>query len=115
MKIVVCVKRVPDTEARIRVAGDGRSADPTGVKFIANPYDEFAVEAALRFREAAGEGEVVALSVGGSESAETLRTILARAADVTPPATVVVGEVVGVRGQVLALLERAGAGFAKAG
>ena len=45
----------------------------------------------------------------------TLRTILARAADVTPPATVVVGEVVGVRGQVLALLERAGAGFAKAG
>ncbi|HEX6926240.1 MAG TPA: electron transfer flavoprotein subunit beta/FixA family protein [Longimicrobiaceae bacterium] len=81
MKIVVCVKRVPDTEARIRIAGDGRSADPAGVKFITNPYDEFAVEAALRLREAAGEGEVVALTVGGPEAAETLRAVLAMGAD----------------------------------
>ena len=48
MKAVVCVKRVPDTEARIRVAGDGVSIDPSGVKFIVNPYDEFAIEEALR-------------------------------------------------------------------
>ena len=81
MKIVVCVKRVADTEARIRVAADGRAADPSGVKFILNPYDEFALEAALRFREAAGEGEVVVLSVGGAEVAETLRTALAMGAD----------------------------------
>jgi electron transfer flavoprotein beta subunit len=81
VKIVVCVKRVADTEARIRVGGDGRSIDPAGVKFVPNPYDEFAVEAALRLREGAGEGEVVALAVGGAESAETLRTILAMGAD----------------------------------
>ena len=81
MKIVVCVKRVADTEARIRVAGDGKSVDPAGVKFVPNPYDEFAVEAALRLRDAAGAGEVVALSVGGAECAETLRTILAMGAD----------------------------------
>jgi electron transfer flavoprotein beta subunit len=81
VKIVVCVKRVADTEARIRIAGDGKSVDPAGVKFVPNPYDEFAVEAALRLRDAAGAGEVVALSVGGAECAETLRTILAMGAD----------------------------------
>lgn len=81
MKIVVCVKRVPETEARIRIAADGRSVDPAGVKFIPNPYDEFAVEAALRLKEAVGEGEVVALSVGAADSADTLRTILAMGAD----------------------------------
>jgi electron transfer flavoprotein beta subunit len=81
MKAVVCVKRVPDTEARIRVGGDGVSIDATGVKFILNPYDEFAVEAALKHREAAGAGEVTVLTVGGPESAETLRTALAMGAD----------------------------------
>lgn len=81
MRSVVLVKRVPDTEARIRVAGDGTSIDPAGVKFVMNPYDEFAVEAALKQKESAGEGEVTAISVGGSESAETLRTALAMGAD----------------------------------
>ena len=81
MKSIVCVKRVPDTEARIRIAGDGSSIDPSGVKFVLNPYDEFAVEAALRQKEAAGSGEVTALSVGGAESGETLRTALAMGAD----------------------------------
>jgi electron transfer flavoprotein beta subunit len=81
LKIIVCVKRVPDTEARIRIAGDGASVDPAGIKFVMNPYDEFAVEAALKHREAAGDGEVTALSVGGPESAETLRTALAMGAD----------------------------------
>jgi len=81
VKIVVCIKRVPDTEARIRVAADGRSVDVTGVKFITNPYDEFALEAALRLREAEGEGEVVALSLGDTGIAETLRAALAMGAD----------------------------------
>jgi len=75
------VKRVPDTEARIRIASDGTSIDPSGVKFVMNPYDEFAVEAALKHREAAGGGEVGVLSVGGPESAEVLRTALAMGAD----------------------------------
>ena len=81
MKSIVCVKRVPDTETRIRIAGDGGSIETGGVKFVLNPYDEFAVEAALRHKEQAGSGEVVVLTAGGSESAETLRTALAMGAD----------------------------------
>ena len=81
MKSIVCVKRVPDTEARIRIAGDGASIDPSGVKFVLNPYDEFAVEAALKHKEAAGQGEVTVVSVGDASSAETLRTALAMGAD----------------------------------
>lgn len=81
MKILVCVKRVADTEARIKLAADGTGIDPEGVKFVINPYDEFALEAALRQREADGDGEVVVLSVGSAESAETLRSALAMGAD----------------------------------
>ena len=81
MKSIVCVKRVPDTEARIRIAGDGASIDPSGVKFVLNPYDEFAVEAGLRQKEGAGQGEVTVISVGDSGSAEVLRTALAMGAD----------------------------------
>ena len=81
MKSIVCVKRVPDTEARLRISGDGAGVDPAGVKFVLNPYDEFAVEAALKHKEAAGAGEVTVMTVGGGESAETLRTALAMGAD----------------------------------
>jgi electron transfer flavoprotein beta subunit len=81
VKSIVCVKRVPDTEARLRIAGDGKSVDAAGVKYVLNPYDEFAVEAALKHREQAGSGEVVAVTAGGAESAETLRTALAMGAD----------------------------------
>jgi electron transfer flavoprotein beta subunit len=81
VKSIVCVKRVPDTETRIRIASDGITMESAGVKFVMNPYDEFALEAGLKHKENAGEGEVVALSVGGSESAETLRTALAMGAD----------------------------------
>ena len=81
MKSIVCVKRVPDTEARLRIAGDGSSIETAGVKYVLNPYDEFAVEAALKHREAAGSGEVTVMTVGGAESAETLRTALAMGAD----------------------------------
>jgi electron transfer flavoprotein beta subunit len=81
VKSIVCVKRVPDTEARLRISGDGSSVDPAGVKFVLNPYDEFAIEAALKHKEAAGQGEVAVVTVGGGESAETLRTALAMGAD----------------------------------
>jgi electron transfer flavoprotein beta subunit len=81
VKIVVCIKRVPDTEARIRVAGDGKGIDPSGVKFVMSPYDEFALETALRLKEAKGAGEVVAVSVGEGAAAEQLRSALAMGAD----------------------------------
>ncbi|CAN5765637.1 electron transfer flavoprotein subunit beta/FixA family protein [soil metagenome] len=81
MKIVVCIKRVPDTEARIRIAGDGKSIDPAGVKFVISPYDEFALETALRLKDAQGGGEVIVVSVGESNSGEQLRSALAVGAD----------------------------------
>jgi electron transfer flavoprotein beta subunit len=81
LKIVVCVKRVPDTESRIRIAGDNTSIDGTGIKFVLSPYDEYAVETALRIKEAAGDGEVIAITVGDAACAEQLRTALAMGAD----------------------------------
>ncbi len=81
MKIAVCIKRVPDTEARIKVASDGKSLDEAGVKFILNPYDEFAVEEALQRKEKAGTGEVVVVSLGPAAAQETIRTALAMGAD----------------------------------
>src|SRR5947199_1016122 len=81
MKIAVCVKRVPDSETRVKIASDGKSLDEAGVKFILNPYDEFAVEEALRRREHAGAGEVVIVSLGPPAAQETIRTALAMGAD----------------------------------
>jgi len=80
LNVIVCVKRVPDTEARIRVASD-TSIDKTGIKYDMSPYDAFAVEAALRLKEAAGEGEVTLLTLGESSAQETLRKGLAMGAD----------------------------------
>ncbi|HET7248810.1 MAG TPA: hypothetical protein VFI79_03120, partial [Gemmatimonadales bacterium] len=62
MKIAVCIKRVADSETRVKIAADGKSLDEAGVKFILNPYDEFAVEEALRRKEQAGTGEVVVIA-----------------------------------------------------
>ncbi len=81
MNIAVCVKRVPDTETRIKIDADGKSIDESGVKFVLNPYDEFAVEEALKLKEQAGSGEVVAVSLGSDASQETIRTTLAVGAD----------------------------------
>src|SRR5213596_892447 len=81
MKIAVCIKRVPDSETRVKIASDGKSLDEAGVKFILNPYDEFAVEEALRRKEKAGAGEVVIVSLGPSAAQETIRTALAMGAD----------------------------------
>lgn len=81
MNVIVCVKRVPDTETRIRIDGSGDGIDPSGVKFIISPYDEFAVEAGLRAKEAAGEGNVRLVSFGDAAAQETLRSGLAMGAD----------------------------------
>ena len=81
MNIAVCIKRVPDSETRVKIAPDGKSLDEAGVKFVLNPYDEFAVEEALRRKEQAGGGEVVVLSLGPAAAQETIRTALAMGAD----------------------------------
>ena len=78
---VVCVKQVPDTETRVKLAADGRNLDPAGVTWVLNPYDEYAAEQALRVREQQGGGEVVAISVGGAGVQTTLRNVLALGAD----------------------------------
>ena len=81
MNSIVCVKRVPDSEARVRVAGDGRTIDPSGVKYVMNPFDEYALEEALRQKEVAGAGTVTLLTVGSDAARETLRSGLAMGAD----------------------------------
>ncbi len=81
MKIAVCIKRVPDTETRIKIGADGKSIDGNGVKFVLNPYDEYAIEEALQLKEKAGDGEVVAIAVGTDGSQETIRTALAMGVD----------------------------------
>ena len=81
MKIAVCIKRVPDSETRVKIAPDGKSLDEAGVKFILNPYDEFAVEEGLRLKENAGAGEVVVIALGPPAAQETIRTALAMGAD----------------------------------
>jgi electron transfer flavoprotein beta subunit len=78
---VVCIKQVADTETRVKVGADGKSLDPAGVTWIMNPYDEFAVEQALRVKEKLGAGEVIVVSLGGAGVATTLRNALAMGAD----------------------------------
>ncbi|MDQ1266347.1 MAG: Electron transfer flavoprotein beta subunit/FixA family protein [Bacteroidota bacterium] len=80
MNILVCVSRVPDTATRIIVGPDGKSIDNKGIKFVVNPYDEFAIEEGLRLREKNG-GTVTAVTVGGDEAKEQLRTSLAMGVD----------------------------------
>ena len=80
MKIVVCVKYVPDTAIKVRIAPDRKSIDLSDVSFVVNPYDEFAVEEALQIKEKRG-GEVVVVSVGGEKATAGLRTCLAMGAD----------------------------------
>jgi electron transfer flavoprotein beta subunit len=83
MKITVCVKRVPSTAARVRIGADGRSIDEAGVEFVLNPYDEFAVEEALRLCEKAGgtpPSETTVLSFGPEAVTKELRNCLAMGA-----------------------------------
>lgn len=89
MNSIVCIKRVPDSGARIQVAADSKSIDPAGVKYVMNPYDEYALEQALLLKEQAGEGTVTVISLGPEEARDTLRSALAMGAD---EAVLLVGE-----------------------
>ena len=80
MKILVALKQVPDTETKIKVAADGKSLDPTDVKWITGPYDEYALEEAIRLKESGG-GEVIAITAGGDSARDVLRNALALGAD----------------------------------
>ena len=81
MKIVVPVKRVVDKDIKIRVKADGSGVELANVKMSMNPFDEIAVEEAIRLKEAGKATEIVAVSIGPQQAAETIRTALAMGAD----------------------------------
>ncbi len=80
MKIGVCVKRVPDTETRPKIASDEKNFDLSDAKFVISPYDEFGIEEALKLKEANG-GEVVLISLDSSGDVTVIRNGLAMGAD----------------------------------
>jgi len=80
LKIGVCVKQVPDTETKIRINESREWISDDGVKFVINPYDEYAIEEALKAKTKFG-GEVVILTIGPKTSAERIRTAMAMGAD----------------------------------
>ena len=90
MDIIVLLKQVPSTESILQIAGDGRSVKTDDINWVISPYDEFAVEEALRIREKQG-GTVTLVSVGAAKASEAIRTALAMGADkgilVNDPAT----------------------------
>jgi electron transfer flavoprotein beta subunit len=81
MKIVVPVKRVVDKDIKIRVKADGSGVELANVKMSMNPFDEIAVEEAIRLKEAGKATEIIAVSIGPQQAAETIRTALAMGAD----------------------------------
>ncbi|WP_293811398.1 electron transfer flavoprotein subunit beta/FixA family protein [uncultured Bosea sp.] len=81
MKLLVPVKRVVDYNVKIRVKADGSGVELSNVKMSMNPFDEIAVEEALRLKEAGKASEVVVVSIGPAQAAETIRTGLAMGAD----------------------------------
>jgi electron transfer flavoprotein beta subunit len=81
MKILVPVKRAIDKDVKIRVKADGSGVDLANVKMSMNPFDEIAVEEALRLKEAGKATEIVCASIGPAQAAETIRTALAMGAD----------------------------------
>jgi electron transfer flavoprotein beta subunit len=81
MNILVCIKQVPDTETRIKIAGNKKSIDPTDVNWILNPYDEYAVEEALQIKERLGDTIVTVISVGSERTVSAIRSALAMGAD----------------------------------
>jgi len=81
MKVLVPVKRVIDYNVKVRVKADGSGVDLANVKMSMNPFDEIAVEAAIRLREAGVATEIIVVSIGVRQSQETLRTALAMGAD----------------------------------
>ena len=81
MKVLVAVKRVVDYNVKVRVKGDGSGVDTAGAKMSMNPFDEIAVEEAVRLREKGAAAEVIAVSCGPAACGETLRTAMAIGAD----------------------------------
>ena len=81
MKILVAVKRVVDANVKVRVKADGSGVELASVKMAMNPFDEMALEEALRLKEAGAADEVVVVSVGPAAAAETIRSGLAMGAD----------------------------------
>ena len=81
MKVLVPVKRVIDYNVKVRVKADNSGVELANVKMAMNPFDEIAVEEALRLKEAGGADEVVAVSIGPTQNQETIRTALAMGAD----------------------------------
>ncbi|MDW8465708.1 MAG: hypothetical protein RML35_05820 [Chloroherpetonaceae bacterium] len=80
MNFAVCLNQVPDTSTRVKIASDQQQIDSTGVNFVINPYDEFALEEALKLREKFG-GTVVLFSVGGDDFQANIRKAFAMGAD----------------------------------
>jgi electron transfer flavoprotein beta subunit len=76
---VVCISHVPDTESRIKIAAGAKKVDETGLKFIVSPYDEFALEEAIRLKEKSG-GDVTVITFGPDRAQQALREALARGA-----------------------------------
>jgi electron transfer flavoprotein beta subunit len=81
MNMVVCIKHAPDTESKIRVKPDGSGIVTEGLNFVLNPYDEFAVEEAIRLKEKLGPGKIVVVCMGPEDATKSIRTCLAMGAD----------------------------------
>src|SRR3954470_20059985 len=81
MNIYVCIKQVPATETKLKINASGTGIDTTGIKWIMSPYDEFAVEEALKLKEKNAGSTVTVLSAGPVRVVETIRTALAMGAD----------------------------------
>lgn len=101
MKILVLIKRVPDTASMFKIAPDGKSVAGENLKYVMGPYDEHAAEEAVKIKEA-GEAEVVAVSLGAEAAQETIRLALAMGAD---RGILVQAEGLSPRGVALALAE----------
>ena len=81
MKIAVLMKRVPDTASVFKIGADQKSVDTTGLKYVISPYDEHAIEEAIKLKEAGKAEEVIIVTAGPEGSQETIRTALAMGAD----------------------------------
>jgi electron transfer flavoprotein beta subunit len=82
MKIAVCVSHVPDTASKIKIGPDRKTIDPAGVTYVINPYDEYAIEEALKTKETVGgDSEVIVITIGKEDSKETIRKALAMGTD----------------------------------
>src|SRR3990172_7729190 len=81
MKIIVFIKQVPDTATRIKIAADGKNIEETDITWILSPYDEYALEEALKIKESKGAGKVTVITMGLERAATSLRNALAMGAD----------------------------------